>query len=111
MFCVEGLLVTTQVLVVVAPVMVSQTRVVPAIRLPQPVVAPAGPQSSPPAIPPWKRSNGRMNDCWSPVQLPRLLLHEAPALVQLLVQRLSPPLLLPCQSRRLVPVPTGSMRA
>jgi hypothetical protein len=52
MFWVEGLLVTTQVLVVVAPVVVSQTRVVPAIRLPHPVVAPAGPQSSPPGMPP-----------------------------------------------------------
>jgi hypothetical protein len=56
MFWVDGLFVTTHVLVAVAPVMVSQTRVVPAMRLPQPVVVLAGPQSSPPGMPPWKRS-------------------------------------------------------
>src|SRR5262245_332585 len=61
MFCVAGLLVTTQVLAPPAPLIVSQTLVVPATRCPQPVAAPGGPQSSPPAIPPWNRSNGRMN--------------------------------------------------
>src|SRR6185503_3059496 len=101
MFCVEGLLVTTQVLVPPAPLIVSQTRVVPAIRWPQPVAAPAGPQSSPPGIPPWNRSNGRMKDCVSPVQAPRRLLYPAPPARQFEVQRLSPPLLLPTQYRRL----------
>src|SRR6478672_6414116 len=50
-----------------------------------------------------------MNDCWSPVQAPRLLVHVAPPLVQgdcapvevAPMQRDRPPLLLPCQKRRL----------
>ena len=41
---------------------VSQTRVVPASRCPQPVVVPAAAQSSPPAMPPWKRLTGRTKD-------------------------------------------------
>ena len=48
---------------------------------------------------------GRMNDCRSPVQLPLLLVQVAPGAVQLIMQRLRPPLLLPCQTRRL---PTSS---
>src|SRR4051794_40062198 len=85
MFCVDGLFVTTHVTVpfvfAALPVTVSQTRVVPAIRWPQPPFAAAGGQSSPPGIPPWKRSKGRMNDCVSPVQAPRLLVHVAPPFV------------------------------
>src|SRR5262245_44095098 len=91
--------------VAAAPLMVSHTRVVPAIRWPQPVVRPAGWQSSPPEIPPWNIFIGRMNDCRSPVQLPLLDVHVAPPAVQLNTQRLRPPLLLPCQTRRL---PTSS---
>src|SRR3954447_10244975 len=113
-FCVDGLLVTYHVTVPLAfaalPVMVSHTRVVPASRRPQPPPAAAAGQSVPPAMPPWKRSNGRTNDCVSLDQPPFLLVHVAPLAVQLLMQRLKPPLLLPCQKRRLVPVPTGSMR-
>src|ERR1044071_5267766 len=52
-----------------------------------------------------------MNDCVSPVQPPVRSLQLAPEAVQLVVQWLRWPLLLPCQNRRLVPVPTGSMRA
>src|SRR4051812_34936633 len=48
-------------------------------------------------MPPWKRFTGRVNDCWSPVQLPRLLVQVAPLAVQFRMQRLRPPLLLPCQ--------------
>src|SRR5580765_1094535 len=96
-----GLSVMYQLLLFVAPLIVSQTRVVPAIKWPQPVVGPAGPQSSPPGMPPWNILIGRMNDCKSPLHPPVLLVHEAPELVQLLVQRLRPPLLLPCQKRRL----------
>ena len=88
-----------------APLMVSHTRVVPAIRWPQPVVRPAGWQSSPPGIPPWNIFIGRMKDCKSPVQGPLLDVHVAPGAVQLKTQRLRPPLLLPCQTRRL---PTSS---
>src|SRR5882724_8022720 len=88
-----------------APLIVSHTRVVPAIRWPQPVVRPAGWQSSPPGMPPWNMLIGRMNDCRSPVQLPLLLAQVAPGAVQLKIQRLRPPLLLPCQTRRL---PTSS---
>src|SRR6187397_3214478 len=55
-------LVMYQFAVPVAPPMLSQTRYVPSSRWPQPVVAPAGPQSSPPGIPPWKRSIGWTND-------------------------------------------------
>src|ERR1043166_185061 len=110
-FCVDGLFVTYHVTVLVAlPVIVSQTRGVPATRWPQPPVDPAAGQSSPPAMPPWKMSNGRMNDCVSLLQPPFLLVHVAPLAVQLLMQRERPPLLLPCQKRRLVAVPTGSLR-
>src|ERR1043166_5201369 len=108
MFCVAGLLVTYQAdvgTVAAVPLIVSQTLVVPAIRWPHPVVGPAGPQSSPPGMPPWNMLIGRMNDCRSPVQLPLLLAHAAPAAVQLYTQRLRPPLLLPCHIRR---VPTSS---
>ncbi len=52
MFCVVGLFVTYQEIDPAAPVMVSQTLVVPAIKWPQPVVAPGGSQSSPPGTPP-----------------------------------------------------------
>src|SRR5436190_15217237 len=93
------------------PEIVSHTLVVPAIRWPQPPGTPAAGQSSPPVMPPWKRSQGRMNDCVSPVQLPRTLVQLAPPTVQLLTHRLMPPLLLPSKKRRLVPVPTGSIRA
>src|SRR3954467_2057938 len=84
-----------------APLTVSHTLVVPAIRWPQPVVRLAGWQSSPPGMPPWNMLIGRMNDCRSPVQLPLLLVQVAPGAVQLKIQRLRPPLLLPCQTRRL----------
>src|SRR6476660_6476691 len=87
------------------PLMVSHTRVVPAIRWPQPVVRPAGWQSSPPGIPPWNISIGRTKDCKSPVQGPRLDVHVAPEAVQLNTQRLRPPLLFPSKTRRL---PTSS---
>src|SRR4029079_7121809 len=114
-FCVDGLFVTYHVTVPFAfaalPVIVSHTRVVPATRRPQPPLAPAAGQSVPPAMPPWKRSNGRPNDCVSLPHPPFWLVQVAPLAVQLLMQRESPPLLLPCQKRRLVPVPTGSMRA
>src|SRR5215470_3467032 len=46
-----------------------------------------------------------MNDCVSPVQFPLLNVQVAPGAVQLKMQRLRPPLLLPCQIRRL---PTSS---
>src|SRR4051794_14045160 len=88
-----------------APLMVSHTRVVPAIRWPQPVIGLAGWQSSPPGMPPWNMLIGRTNDCRSLVQLPLLLVQVAPGAVQLNTQRLRPPLLLPCQTRRL---PTSS---
>src|SRR5439155_25461234 len=91
--------------VAAAPLMVSHTLVVPASRWPQPVVRPGGWQSSPPAMPPWNMLIGRMNDCRSPVQFPLLLVQVAPGAVQLITQRLRPPLLLPCQTRRL---PTSS---
>src|SRR6185369_15704873 len=113
-FCVDGLFVTYQVTVPLAfaalPVIVSHTRVVPAMRRPHPPFDAAAGQSVPPEIPPWNKSKGRMNDCVSLDQPPFLLVHVAPLAVQLLMQRLKPPLLLPCQKRRLVPVPTGSMR-
>src|SRR5690242_16471964 len=86
--------------VAAAPLMVSHTLVVPAIRWPQPVVRLAGWQSSPPGIPPRNMFIGRMNDCRSPVQLPLLDVHAAPGAVQLIMHRLRPPLLLPCQTRR-----------
>src|SRR6476659_368644 len=102
-FCVDGLFVTYHVTVPFAfaalPVIVSHTRVVPATRCPHPPPAPAAAQSVPPAIPPWNRSNGRMNDCVSLDQPPFLLVHVAPLAVQLLMKRLTPPLLLPCQKR------------
>src|SRR6185503_1775461 len=57
---------TYHVGVVAAPVIVSQTRTVPVIKWPQPVPAPAGPQSLPGVVgSPLKISNGRMNDCVS----------------------------------------------
>src|ERR1041385_7937430 len=87
-FCVEGLFVTYQVTVpfefAALPVIVSQTRVVPATRCPQPPLAPAAGQSSPPAMPPRKMSKGRMNDCVSLPHPPFLLVHVAPLAVQLL---------------------------
>src|ERR1700720_2758952 len=52
---------------------------------------------------------GRTNDCVSLVQPPCTLVQLAPDAVQLLTQRLRPPLLLPCQKRRSEPVPTGSI--
>src|SRR3954462_4291674 len=52
-----------------------------------------------------------MNDCVSPVQPPVRVLQLAPDAVQFEMQRESVPLLFPCQKRRLVPVPTGSIRA
>src|SRR5262245_9294744 len=114
MFCVVGLFVTYQVTTPFAfaalPVMVSHTRVVPTTRRPHPPLAPAAGQSVPPGTPPWNRSNGMMNDCVSLPRPPFLLVHVAPLAVQLLMQRERPPLLLPCQKRRLVPVPTGSIR-
>src|SRR6476659_2437650 len=86
--------------------------VVPAIRLPQPPGTPAAGQSSPPGMPPWKRSYGKTKDCVSPLQAPDTLpLQGAFWFVQLLTQRCSAPLLFPCQKRRLEPVPTGSRRA
>src|SRR5689334_4798798 len=58
-FCVDGLFVTYQVTVplefAALPVTVSHTRVVPTMRCPQPPLAPAAGQSSPPEMPPWKR--------------------------------------------------------
>src|ERR1700750_1079074 len=77
------------------PWIVSHTLVVAAMRCPQPPGTPAGGQSSPPGIPPWKRSYGRMNDCVSPPQFPRTLGQLAPPTVQLVTQRLTPPLVLP----------------
>src|SRR6266404_2148736 len=65
------------------PLIVSHTRVVPAIRWPQPVVAPAGPQSSPPGMPPRNKLIGKLNACVSPVHDPRLLTQLAPEAVQL----------------------------
>src|SRR2546430_11540358 len=111
MFCVVGLLVIYQVMLALPPEIDSHTLVVPAIRWPQPPGVPAAGQSSPPAMPPWKRSQGIMNDRVSPVQPPVTLDQLAPPAVQLLTHRLIPPLLLPSKKRRLVPVPTGSMRA
>src|SRR2546423_9956382 len=104
-----GLFVIYQVFVPVAPEIVSQTRVVAASRWPQPVVAPAASQSSPPGMPPWKRLMGRINDWRSPPHPPFRFDQLAPEAVQLVTQRLIPPRLLPPQKRRLVPVPTGSI--
>src|SRR5438874_13417491 len=56
-------------------------------------------------MPPWNMLIGKMNDCVSPVQAPLLLVQVAPGAVQLITQRLRPPLLLPSQTRRL---PTSS---
>src|SRR5205085_10637352 len=65
-------------------------------------------------MPPRKRSVGRTNDLWSPGEglnhPPLTLVQVAPEAVQLLTHRLMPPLLLPSKKRRLVPVPTGSIR-
>src|SRR6266480_5989493 len=104
-----GLFVIYQVFVPVAPEIVSQTRVVAASRWPQPVVAPAASQSSPPGMPPWKRLMGRINDWRSLPHRPFRFDQLAPEAVQLVTQRLIPPLLLPSQKRRLVPVPIGSI--
>src|ERR1044071_1944828 len=85
MFCVVGLFVTYQAddgTVASAPRIVSQTRVVPAIKWPHPVVGPAAPQSSPPGMPPWNMLMGRMNDCRSPPQPPLALDHGAPGCEQ-----------------------------
>src|SRR5438093_12286372 len=87
--------------------MVSHTRVVPTTRWPQPPGTPAGGQSSPPGIPPWKRSYGMTNDLMSANQPPETPAHGANSLVQLLTQRLMAPPLLPWKKRRLDPVPTG----
>src|SRR6185437_6203888 len=68
MFWVDGLFVTYQLaefIVAFPPATVSNTRVVPPSRWPQPPGVPAAAQSSPPGMPPWKRSNGKMNDCVS----------------------------------------------
>src|SRR6266704_3080620 len=56
-------------------------------------------------MPPWNMLIGKMNDWTSPVHAPLLLVHAAPGAVQLKIQRLRPPLLLPSQTRRL---PTSS---
>jgi hypothetical protein len=56
MFCVEGLLVTYQLMEALPPEVLSQTLVVAAMRCPQPPGVPAAAQSSPPEMPPWKRS-------------------------------------------------------
>src|SRR5437667_10745774 len=94
MFWFVGLFVMYQleeVNVLFPPAMVSHTRVVPAMRWPQPPGTPAAGQSSPPGLPPWKRSYGRMNDLVSPLQLPEppdtLPLQGAFWAVQLLTQR------------------------
>src|SRR5205823_13811434 len=97
-FCVVGVFVMYQSPVPMEafpPWIVSHTRVVPAIRWPHPPGTPAAGQSSPPGTPPWKRSYGRTNDCVSPDQFPRTLSQLAPPTVQLLTQRLIPPLLFP----------------
>src|ERR1044071_877558 len=112
-FSVDGLFVTYHVTVpllfAALPVMVSQTRVVPATSRPQPPLAPAAGQSVPPEMPPRKMSKGRTKDCVSLPHPPFLLVHVAPLAVQLLMQRLRPPLLLPCQKRRLEPVDRKSV--
>src|ERR1043166_8689603 len=51
-----------------------------------------------------------MKDCWSLPQPPFTLVQTAPPTVQLLMHRLTPPLLLPWKKRLFVPVPTGSIR-
>src|SRR5690349_9223015 len=71
MFWVIGLFVTYQLeLFIVAspPLIVSQTRVVPSTRWPQPPGMPGPAQSSPPGTPPWKRSIGWVNERVSPFQ-------------------------------------------
>src|SRR5664280_596653 len=85
-FAVIGLLVTTHWLLLkldAVPLTVSQTRVVPASRCPQPEVEPAAAQSSPPGMPPWKRWTGRTKDWVSLVQLPLQDVQLAPGKVQL----------------------------
>src|ERR1041385_8767346 len=47
-----------------------------------------------------------MNDCVSPVQAGRMLVQTFAPAVQLLTQRLRPPLLFPWKNRKLDPVPT-----
>src|SRR6266550_1114569 len=89
-FCVIGLFVTYQLdesIVASPPAIVSHTLVVPATRWPQPPGTPAAGQSSPPRIPPWKRSYGRISILMSLNQLPATLSQRAPGLVQLLTQR------------------------
>src|ERR1051325_137203 len=107
MFCVVGLFVMYQAVVGTEgspPEIVSYTLYVPAIRWPQPPGTPAGAQSSPPGIPPWNKSHGRMKDWVSPPHLAR-------PTVRLLTHRDTPPLLFPPQNLRLDPVPTGSFLA
>ena len=72
MFWFDGLFVMYHVPLMTAspPLIVSKTRVVPSITWPQPPGTPAGAQSSPPGTPPWKMSNGWMNERVSPVQGP-----------------------------------------
>ena len=55
------------------PVVVSHTRYVPSRRWPQPPGVPGGSQSSPPGIPPWKRSIGWTNERRSLPQPPLTL--------------------------------------
>src|SRR6266446_6366967 len=113
MFWVMGLFVTYQLdefIVAFPPAIVSHTRVVPTARWPQPPGTPAGGQSSPPEIPPWKRSYGMVKDLMSLSEPPATPAHGANSLVQLLTQRLMAPPLLLWKKRRLDPVPTGSMR-
>src|SRR5262249_13549068 len=111
-FVVEGLLVTYQLdpdIETAPPETDSQTLVEPTIKCPHPPGTPAAAQSSPPEMPPWKRSYGTMNDLVSPVQPPVTPDHPAPAAVQLPVQRAIPPLLSPWKKRRPEPVPRGSI--
>src|SRR6266581_418191 len=113
MFWVVGLLVTYQLdefIVASPPAIVSHTRVVPTTRWPQPPGTPGTGQSSPPGIPPWKRSYGITKDLMSLSQPPETPTHGANGLVQLLTQRLMAPPLLLWKKRRFDPVPTGSMR-
>src|SRR4051794_16603158 len=77
MFCDDGLFVTYQLaefIVALPPAVVSQTLVVPASRCPQPPGTPAAAQSSPPGMPPWKRSIGIVKERVSPPQPPVTLL-------------------------------------
>src|SRR3954469_6202513 len=111
MFWVVGVLVMYHVMEEFPPEIVSNTLVVPAMRWPHPPGTPAGRQSSPPGMPPRKMFQGRTNDFVSPPHAPVTVAQLAPDAVQLVTQRLIPPLLFPSKKRRLVPVPTGSIRA